>query len=217
MIAFHFPPMQGSSGLQRTLKFARYLPDHGWQPIVLSAGAGVYQATSDAQLNEIGSTAVVRRAFALDAARHLAIHGAYPSWLALPDRWASWWLGAVPAGLALIRRYRPDVIWSTFPIATAHLIGLTLARMSGLPWVADFRVETAPAPSGAVRPIQIASFSKEENATRAVQALAKIGITAQIQKSDKGGKIVWGIVASGDAAMLQSIKDAGFADAYFLK
>lgn len=78
-------------------------------------------------------------------------------------------------------------------------------------------VKVAPAPSGAVRPIQIASFSKEENATRAVQALAKIGITAQIQKSEKGGKIVWGIVASGDEAMLQGIKDAGFADAYFLK
>ena len=77
--------------------------------------------------------------------------------------------------------------------------------------------ESAPAPSGAARPIQIASFSKEDNATRAVQALAKIGITAQIQKSEKAGKIVWGVVANGDAAMLQGIKDAGFADAYFLK
>ena len=139
MIAFHFPPMLGSSGLQRTLKFTRYLPDHGWQPIVLSANAKVYQATSDAQLGEIGATAVVRRAWSLDAARDLSIRGAYPSWLALPDRWASWWLGAVPAGLALIRRYRPDAIWSTFPIATSHLIGLTLARYSGLPWIADFR------------------------------------------------------------------------------
>ncbi len=139
MIAFHFPPMLGSSGLQRTLKFTRYLPDHGWQPIVLSANANVYQATSEAQLGEIGATAVVRRAWSLDAARHLSIRGAYPAWLALPDRWASWWLGAVPAGLALIRRYRPDAIWSTFPIATSHLIGLTLARYSGLPWIADFR------------------------------------------------------------------------------
>lgn len=77
-------------------------------------------------------------------------------------------------------------------------------------------VAEAPAPSGAVRSIQIASFSKEENATRAVQALAKIGITAQIQKSDKGGKPVWGVVATGDGTMLKSIKDAGFADAYYL-
>ncbi|MEM9058130.1 MAG: glycosyltransferase, partial [Pseudomonadota bacterium] len=37
------------------------------------------------------------------------------------------------------RKHRPDAIWSTYPIATAHLIGLTLARLSGLPWIADFR------------------------------------------------------------------------------
>jgi glycosyltransferase involved in cell wall biosynthesis len=42
-------------------------------------------------------------------------------------------------GLYLIRKYRPDVIWSTYPIATAHLIGLTLSRLTRLPWVADFR------------------------------------------------------------------------------
>jgi hypothetical protein len=59
--------------------------------------------------------------------------------LARPDRWVSWWVGAVPKGLAMIRRYQPDAIWSTYPIATAHVIGCTLQRLSGLPWVADFR------------------------------------------------------------------------------
>ena len=37
MIAFHFPPMRGSSGIQRTLRFAQHLPALGWQPVVLSA------------------------------------------------------------------------------------------------------------------------------------------------------------------------------------
>jgi glycosyltransferase involved in cell wall biosynthesis len=58
---------------------------------------------------------------------------------ALPDRWAAWWFGAVTAGMRLIRRHKPDALWSTYPIATAHLIGLTLAKWSGLPWVADLR------------------------------------------------------------------------------
>jgi hypothetical protein len=40
---------------------------------------------------------------------------------------------------ALIRQYRPDAIWSTYPIATAHLIALTLQKLSGLPWIADQR------------------------------------------------------------------------------
>jgi hypothetical protein len=42
-------------------------------------------------------------------------------------------------GLMMIKKFRPNLIWSTYPIATAHLIGLTLHRITGLPWVADFR------------------------------------------------------------------------------
>ena len=75
----------------------------------------------------------------------------------------------------------------------------------------------APAAAGPARSIQVASFSKEDNATRAAAALAKIGITATPQKSEKGGNAVWGVIVMGDAAMLKKIKDAGFADAYFLK
>lgn len=71
--------------------------------------------------------------------------------------------------------------------------------------------------AGPVRPIQVASFSKEDNARRATEALARIGITATTQKSEKDGKAVWGVVVQGDEAMLKKIKDAGFADAYFLK
>ncbi|UUZ56828.1 glycosyltransferase [Massilia sp. H-1] len=43
------------------------------------------------------------------------------------------------SGLSMIRKYKPQVLWSTFPIATSHLIALALHRISGLPWVADFR------------------------------------------------------------------------------
>jgi hypothetical protein len=38
-----------------------------------------------------------------------------------------------------VRRHRPAVIWTTFPIPTAHRIGYWLQRLMGLPWVADFR------------------------------------------------------------------------------
>ena len=139
MVAYHFPPLAGGSGILRTLGFARHLPDCGWQPLVLSPAPLAYAQRGDAQLARIGTQATVRRTFALDAARHLAIAGRYPRCLALPDRWSSWWLSAVPAGLRMIRQYRPDAIWSTYPIATAHLIALTLQKLSGLPWIADQR------------------------------------------------------------------------------
>jgi glycosyltransferase involved in cell wall biosynthesis len=139
MIAFHFPPLRGSSGIQRTLKFAQYLPQFGWMPIVLSAHPRAYANSGDDQMGDIPPEAIVHRAFALDTSRHLSYKGRYPGLLALPDRWASWFLGAVPSGLRLIRRHLPKVIWSTHPIATAHLIGYALHRLTGLPWVADLR------------------------------------------------------------------------------
>jgi hypothetical protein len=139
MVAFHFPPLIGSSGIQRTLRFAQHLPDFGWQPAVLTAHPRAYPETSGHSLREIPRGLEVRRAFALDAARHLAVRGAFPRLLALPDRWWSWWLGAIPAGLRLVRTFKPDVLWTTYPVATAHLIGATLHRLTQIPWVADFR------------------------------------------------------------------------------
>ena len=139
LIAFHWPPFSGSSGVQRTLKFTKYLREFGWEPIILSASPKAYPSCSDDLLPEIPAGVIVRRAFALDAGRQLAIRGRYLGVTALPDRWVSWWPAGVIEGLRLIRRHRPDVIWATYPIATAHLIAATLSRMTGVPLVADYR------------------------------------------------------------------------------
>lgn len=139
LIAFHFPPFGFSSGIHRTLKNVQYLPEFGWEPLVLTATPRAYESVRPDGLAEIPPATVVRRAFCLDTARHLAIGGRYMRIMAMPDRWISWWFGGVLAGLDLIRRHKPAVIWSTFPIATAQLIGLTLHRLTGVPWIADVR------------------------------------------------------------------------------
>ena len=139
MVAFHFPPQAGSSGILRTLNFVKNLPSNGWNPTVLTASAHAYTQQRNDLVGSIPPRTRILRAFALDAARHLSIANKYPSTVALPDRWASWWLSALVLGLRDIRRYQPDMIWSTYPIATAHLIGGTLSWLSGLPWIADFR------------------------------------------------------------------------------
>ncbi|MBN8503868.1 MAG: glycosyltransferase [Burkholderiales bacterium] len=139
LIAFHFPPIKISSGLERTLALTRHLPAHGWEPMVLSASPKAYPGISDERMGQIPSGTLVRRPFARDATRSLSIAGRYPRFVTLPDRWASWLLGAIPEGLSLIREFKPDLIWSTYPIASAHLIGCALHRMTGVPWVADFR------------------------------------------------------------------------------
>jgi len=164
MVAYHFPPMSVSSGIQRTLRFAQYLPEFNWEPFVLTAHPRAYSDVSAASLAEVPAHLRVQRAFALDTAKHLSLRGAYPQWLALPDRWWSWWMGAVPAGLRLIRRLKVDTLWSTYPIATAHFIAYTLHRMTGIPWVADFRdpmVEQGYPPN----PLQRSAFERIERIT----------------------------------------------------
>jgi glycosyltransferase involved in cell wall biosynthesis len=139
IVAYHFPPCKTSSGIQRTLKFCTYLKEYGWDPLVLTISPMAYESTSLDQVREIPKDVVVERAFGLDTSRHLAIAGRYFGWMAQPDRWIGWWPGAVWTGMRMIKRYQPAAIMSTFPIATAHRIGLSLQKKSGLPWVADFR------------------------------------------------------------------------------
>lgn len=138
-IAFHFPPIQGSSGVHRTLAFARYLKDFHWNTTVLTASPGAYSRIRAENEKLVPSFVEVVRAPAFDTVRHLSIGGRYSRWMALPDRWQSWIPCAVAAGLVTIGRQRPSAILSTFPIASAHAIGLALSRLSSVPWIADFR------------------------------------------------------------------------------
>jgi glycosyltransferase involved in cell wall biosynthesis len=139
MVAFHFPPLVGSSGIQRTLRFVQHLPSLGWQPLVLTAHPRAYEESSDHLLADVPAGTVVHRALAFDAARHFQIRGHYLGWMARPDRWSSWKYFAIREGLKLIEMFKPDVIWSTYPIATAHVIASALQRKTGIPWIADFR------------------------------------------------------------------------------
>jgi len=121
------------------LKFCRYLPESGWLPTVLSVNPMAYERVEESMLREIPPEVTVLRTFALDTRRHLALGNRYIGGLALPDRWVSWCLSAVPVGLASILQNRPDLIFTTFPICTAVLIGLILHRLTSVPWVVDFR------------------------------------------------------------------------------
>ncbi len=148
MVGFHFPPSTLSSGHLRLLAFAKYLPSFGWSPVVLTARGNIYERSDPASISTIPPDLQVHRAFALDARRHMGIGGKYPSWLARPDRWVSWWPAAVLSGLHLIKRHRIRAIWSTYPIMTAHCVAHSLSRLSGLPWIADFRDPVASSVSG---------------------------------------------------------------------
>jgi glycosyltransferase involved in cell wall biosynthesis len=139
IIAYHFPPQAGSSGLLRSLKYCRYLPQFGWHPAVLTPHTRAYEKIDEKSLNSIPKGVPVIRSFAIDTKKHMGIGGRYLRYMALPDRWVSWVFGGVPTGLRAVREHKIDVLYSTFPIMSAAVIGLWLQRFTGLPWVLDLR------------------------------------------------------------------------------
>ena len=66
--------------------------------------------------------------------------------LAIPDHESGWLIPAVMRGLATIRSYRPDVIYSSAPPWTGQIVARVLATASRCQWVADFRDPWSRAP-----------------------------------------------------------------------
>jgi glycosyltransferase involved in cell wall biosynthesis len=60
-------------------------------------------------------------------------------WLQVPDSRVGWLPAGVWSGFQAIHRHRCQAIYTTAPYWSAHLIGLVLRRLTGLPWLADFR------------------------------------------------------------------------------
>jgi len=149
MFAYYFPPL-GGSGVQRTLKYVKYLPHHGYDSLVVTGQPRWFSQVPDTRLvREIPPTAVVVQAptIPFDYAqgkldgllRRLGVSSRFVMSALWPDPLVGWIPAAVRHGLRLNRRHRPSVLYSTSLPATSHLAALIVHRVTGLPWVADFR------------------------------------------------------------------------------
>lgn len=139
LVAYHFPPIQGSTGTLRTVAFSRYLRQYGWDVCILTITAMAYEATAAENESLVPDHVRVERAWGLDAKRHLSIRGKYPRAFALPDPWQSWIIGSYLKGARILKSWQADVIMTTYPIPSTHVIGYLLQRKFRLPWVAEFR------------------------------------------------------------------------------
>lgn len=138
-VAFHYLPDNTSTGVLRTLKFTDYLRAHGWQSDVVSVPERLYRSVDPASVERIPEGVRVHRPWAGNVKELFGIRGIYPDLLAFPDRFWPWLPGAVRTGLRLVREQPIDAVYSTYPPATAHMIGLRLKRRTQRPWIADFR------------------------------------------------------------------------------
>jgi glycosyltransferase involved in cell wall biosynthesis len=171
VLAYFFPPL-GGAGVQRTLKFVRYLEPLGWVATVVSTKSRHYPARDPSLLKEIPASAEVLRTRALPLANWLSLPPYYlglkrmAAFLNWPDGGIGWMPFALATALRAARRNRPDVVYSTSAPYGSHLVALLVARLTGLPWVADFRDEWSANPHLADQPRALAWLS--ERAERAI-------------------------------------------------
>jgi glycosyltransferase involved in cell wall biosynthesis len=140
MIAYYFPPM-GGDGVQRTLKFVKYLPEFGWRPQVMTVQE--LDGLQDQSLvEEMPETFAVHRTPYL----HLPIglpwklRSFISRWFLVVDEQIGWLPFATSAAKKVIAASTDiRVLYSTSTPYTTHLIARRLHHQTHLPWVADFR------------------------------------------------------------------------------
>jgi glycosyltransferase involved in cell wall biosynthesis len=115
-----------------------------WRPLERLAAA--LKSGRRAQPTASDASSPAQRSLSASAAARRTPLAAVRAALALPDREISWFLPAVAAGWRRARRHRPDVIYSSGPPFTAHLVGAVLASLLRRPWLVDFRDPWARAP-----------------------------------------------------------------------
>jgi glycosyltransferase involved in cell wall biosynthesis len=151
LVSFYFPPA-GGGGVQRPLKLAQYLPAMGIETHVLAPDDPRWMHPDDGV--RAPSQAWVHRS------RYVGVSGGKPSEvlagttglervatqarlqlrrLVVPDENATWALTAIPAGIRIVREHGIDVVVSTSPPPSTHLIAAAIARATGARWVADLR------------------------------------------------------------------------------
>jgi glycosyltransferase involved in cell wall biosynthesis len=150
LISLYFPPA-GGGGVQRPLKLATHLPELGIETHVLAPDDPRWLHRDDAPLPP---DATVHRARYLGpSGRKLAedLHGvtgprrelvrarALGRRLLVPDENVTWNATAIPAAVRIARQRRVDVVITTSPPASVHLVGAAVKKATGASWVADLR------------------------------------------------------------------------------
>ena len=158
LVTMYFPPA-GGGGVQRPLKFATHLPAHGIETHVLAPEDPKWINVDD-ELQPPTQAWVHRVRYLGPQSRRLAeeLHGrsgldlaqrqvrTFASRLLVPDENVTWNLTAIPAALRITRAEEIDVVVTTSPPNSVHLVGAAVKAATGIRWVADLRDSIAAHP-----------------------------------------------------------------------
>ena len=166
IISYYWPPT-GGSGVQRWVKFAKYLPSEGWQPVIYTPENPEQLAVDESLAAEVPEAAEVVKTRIIEPyelykkllrrsghskeavevnpvnAQNKSLLQKAAMWvrgnLFRPDPRCLWIRPSVRFLKKYLSEHPVDLIVSTGPPQSMHMIGLRLSRETGLPWIADFR------------------------------------------------------------------------------
>lgn len=161
IITYYWPP-SGGSGVQRWLKFVKYLGKYDVEPIVYTVDNPNYAIIDKSLQNEVPKTVEILRQPIKEPNNLLAFFGSKkqqtsagfldtnPSFLGkiaqyiranffIPDARKFWIHPSVKFISEYLKKNPVDVIITTGPPHSLHLIGLQLKKKIGVKWIADFR------------------------------------------------------------------------------
>jgi glycosyltransferase involved in cell wall biosynthesis len=163
IITYYWPPGSGA-GVQRWLKFSKYLTKQGWQPVILTVDPdfAVYSAIDNSLNNEIPANLTVYKTrardyfrlykkdkskipsagFAIDEEKGFISH--FTRFIRgnffIPDPRKGWNTFAFKKACEIIETLETDHIITTSPPHSTQLIGLKLKKKyPGIQWIADLR------------------------------------------------------------------------------
>jgi glycosyltransferase involved in cell wall biosynthesis len=163
ILTYYWPPA-GGIAVQRFMKFAKYLPQYGWEPIIITVREGSYPYTDPRLEDEVpkgievhrtktfepfeiynllrgqkGKTVPLAVATASKKSLFQRLSGYIRANFFLPDARVGWKPFAIKEASKIISNQKIDAIITTGPPHSTHLIGQVLKAKYKLPWIADFR------------------------------------------------------------------------------
>ncbi|MBP7507638.1 MAG: glycosyltransferase family 4 protein [Prolixibacteraceae bacterium] len=163
IITYYWPP-SGGAGVQRWLKFSKYLPEFGWKPVILTVDPNFssYPQIDETLQKEVNSEMLVFRTKSREFySMYRSISGnniPYGGFsndnkkspvqklakivrgnLFIPDPRRGWIKFAFKKAKELIKTYDIDTVITTSPPHSTQLIGLKLKKKLNIRWIADLR------------------------------------------------------------------------------
>jgi len=189
IVSLYFPPA-GGGGVQRPLKFATHLPSLGIETHVLAPDDPKWIHRDD-ELQPPTLAWVHRARYLGPKGRKPAeeLHGTqglerisrqaelFGRRFLVPDENVSWNITAIPAAIRIVRNEGIDVVVTTSPPSSVHLIGAAVKRATGVKWVADLRDSVVAHPHRSAERLIVRAKEQGEHAVAKLIAHSADAIT----------------------------------------